>query len=167
MSVNFLLSKCQSTTNAKVFGLRDDNPKSHAFVDELRRNNSLWIATVINKNKYDVRFVAIDKCLIFPRVGGKKVKRCDGALFYNSTVTFVELKERGGTRDWLTKGDQQLRTTITRFEATESAEKYPVKSAYIANRLQPGFNKAHLTRTETFFDETGYVLRIQNSVILE
>lgn len=167
MKVNFLLGKCQDYSNAKIFGLRDDDPRRHAIVDTVRRNSGMWIATIVNKSRYNVRVVAIDKCLMFPRVGGKKVKRCDSALFYNSTVTFIELKERGGNRDWLAKGEQQLKNTIDHFKATDAADDYPLKNAYIANRLQPYFNKSHIGRTNRFFEETEYVLRIQNSIILE
>ncbi len=166
MKVNFLLGKCQGHSNEKIFGLRDDDPRRHAVVDSIRRNSGLWIATVINKSRYDVRIVTIDKCLMFPRVNGKKVKRCDSALFYNSTVAFVELKERAGDRNWLAKGEQQLKNTIAHFESTDTAEEYPVKNAYIANRLQPYFNKSHINRSDRFFEETDYVLRIQNSIIL-
>ncbi|MCF6132744.1 hypothetical protein [Flavobacterium wongokense] len=167
MSVNFFLGKCQDNRSERIFGLRDREGKRPAYVDNVTANRKLWTATVVNKQRYNVRFVAIDFCVPFPRVEGKKVKRCDCGIFYNSTVTFIELKERGNKRKWLTDGDAQLRNTIDAFKATDLAADYPVKRAYIANKKQPRFNKAHTRRMDEFYDKTGYVLRIQSSIILE
>jgi hypothetical protein len=166
MKVNFLLARCQNSIVKKIFGLCDDLPGKQSYIDDVRANRNKWIATVVNKAKYTVRFVAIDHCMIFSRINDKKVKRCDSALFYNSTVTFIELKERGGNR-WLSKAEQQLKTTIGYFDATEDAIDYPIKRAYIANRLQPFFAVSNIRRIDEFFDDTSYVLRIQNTIVLE
>ncbi|MGV3696984.1 hypothetical protein [Flavobacterium sp.] len=167
MSVNFFLGKCQDDSDEKIFGLCDRPGRRPAFLDKDRNNRNIWTAIIVNKQRYQVRFVAVDYCISFPRVDNKKVKRCDAAIFYNSTVTFIELKERSNQRKWLTDGDAQLKNAIEHFKKTDAAADYPVKRAYIANRKQPRFNKAHVRRMDEFFDETGYVLRIQNSVILE
>lgn len=167
MSVNFFLAKCQNVTSEKIFGLRDHALRRPAYIDFLGANRKHWIAVIINKQQYDVRFVAVDHCIPFPRLNNKKVKRSDGALFYNSTAVFVELKERSNQRKWLSVGEAQLKNTIRHFEASDASVLYPIKRAYIANRKLPRFNKANTRRSEDFFEETGYVLRVQNSIVLD
>ncbi len=94
MSINFSEETCQTISNRKLFGLCDDPPpiSNPAYIDEL--NGANWIAVVVNEYLYHVTFTAIDNCIEINRIDGKQAKRCDGVLTYDSTVIFVELKER-------------------------------------------------------------------------
>jgi len=95
-------------------------------------------------------------------------QRCDGMLAYNSTVIFVELKERkaSGTK-WVIDAVNQLRASINHFESTVESDDYTIKKAYVANSEHPKFKESQARRMEQFLVETGYVLRIQNRIILE
>lgn len=168
MSIIFLDAKCQNQSNVKLFGLCDDpspamNP---AYIDN--QDGARWIAVVENEYLYSVTFTAIDHCIAIEREDGAMYKRCDGVLTYDSTVIFVELKERGGLGSaWVRDAEEQLRTTITYFEKFDEAENYTSKKAYIANKEHPKFKESQAMRMDKFLTDTGYVLRVENRIILQ
>ncbi len=168
MKLNFSEIKCQGVTNKNLFGICDDPPPANnpAYIDE--DNGSKWIAVVVNEYRYKVIFTAIDNCIEILSEGGKMAKRCDGALSHNLTITFVELKEREAIGNkWVTDAEEQLRTTINFFEKEDIARKFTKKKAYIANNKHPKFKGSQTRRMNQFFEETGYVLRVENRIILE
>lgn len=168
MSINFSQVKCQGNTNKKLFGLCDDPPPAikPAYIDE--NDGTKWIAVVINEAKHKVTFTAVDNCVEIEREDGKMAKRCDGILFYNSTITFVELKKRDSLgNDWVIDAEKQLRSTISYFEDTEEADNYNKKKAYIANSERPKFKESQIRRMNQFLEDTDYVLRIEKRIILD
>ena len=95
MEIDFLNSQCQSVSNKKLFGLCDEQDNEEpAYLDE--RNGDKWIAVVENEELKEVHFIAIDNCIDIWRDKEKKEmdNRCDGMLWYDKAVVFVELKER-------------------------------------------------------------------------
>ncbi len=168
MSVNFCKSKCQTNSNRKIFGLCDDPPpaKNPAYIDEL--NGSNWIAVVENESQKQITFTAIDNCIEILRSDGKMKQRCDGMLTYNSTVIFVELKDRDAQGNaWVEDAIPQLKSTIGSFEDTAMANNFDKKLAYISNKQHPKFKSTQQRRMDAFFDETNYVLRIQGRINLQ
>jgi hypothetical protein len=168
MSINFSQAQCQSITNIKLFGLCDDPPPNSnpAYIDSV--DGAKWIAVVVNDYNYPITFTAIDNCITILRPDGKMAQRCDGMLSYNSTVIFVELKERAQLgSDWIKDAEGQLRTTIGYFEASAEAANFSVKKAYAANSEHPKFRTNQIQRMEAFFEDTGYVFRIENRIIIE
>lgn len=168
MSIDFNVAKCQTHSDKKIFGLCDDPPPSRnpAYIDEV--NGAKWIAVVQNEDLYFATFTAIDNCIEIKRADGTMDKRCDGVLTYNSTVIFVELKARGALgSEWVKDGEKQLRTSISYFEATEEAAGYAGKKSYIANSEHPKFKESQARRMDQFLSDTGYVLRIENRIILQ
>jgi hypothetical protein len=153
------------------FGLCDDPPplENPAYIDEA--DQSKWIAEVSNDNEYRVDFIAIDRCdeFDFRREDGSPAKRCDGVLTYNTSVIFVELKQKKGKKGknkWIRDGEEQLRSTINYFEKIPDAKSYTTKKAYIANSEHPEFRISQKERMAEFFKETGYILRIENKIVL-
>ncbi|TAD92835.1 MAG: hypothetical protein EAY75_01660 [Bacteroidetes bacterium] len=168
MSINFSEATCQTFSDRKLFGLCDDPPPASnpAYIDE--NEGAKWIAIVVNEDRYYVTFTAIDNCITIKRPDGKSAKRCDGVLTYNSAVTLVELKQRGAIgNEWVKDAEKQLRATIGYFELGANAEDFNKKKAYIANSEHPKFKESQTRRMEQFFDDTGYVLRIENRIILQ
>ena len=168
MSVNFDEPKCQTHSSNKIFGLCDDQPpaKNPAYIDEA--NGSNWIAVVQNYNRYDVTFTAIDNCITTLRKDGKMKQRCDGMLNYESTVIFVELKDRGaiGNR-WVEDAIPQLKASIEIFEDSKMAANFAKKLAYVPNKQHPKFKSTQQRRMNEFYDETKYILRIQGRINLD
>jgi hypothetical protein len=168
MSINFSEVKCQSSSNRKLFGLCDDPPPAQnpAYIDEV--DGAKWIAVVVNEELYDVTFIAIDNCIEIRRADNTMDKRCDGVLTYNETVIFVELKARKAIgNDWVKDAEKQLRTTIGHYEKTDESEDYNFKKAYVANSEHPKFKASQARRMDQFLTDTGYVLRIENRIILQ
>jgi hypothetical protein len=167
MSTDFTVAHCQTTSKKKMFGLCDNPPpaKDPAYIDE--NNGANWIAVVLNDESKDIIFTAIDNCIEIKRVNGDDSQRCDGVLTFEDTVIFVELKDRFSKgKTWITDAEGQLRETISFFEKEDLAEDYQVKKAYIANKALPKFRNSQAARMEKFFDETGYILRIENRIQL-
>ncbi len=166
MSVNFFEEKCLSKTDKKLFGLCDDRPQNPAYIDET--DGKKWIAVVKNEHTYEVSFVAVDNCINIKKNDGKMDSRCDGLLFYEETIIFVELKKRKGSKSaWIREGEAQLRTTIGCFEKTEKSSQFEKKKAYIANSKSPQFRSTQNVRMQKFYEETGYILRIVNRINLD
>ncbi len=167
MSIDFQITNCQTQSDKKIFGLCDDPPpaKNPAYIDEV--DGAKWIAVVENEDRYSVIFTAIDNCIDIKSKDGNMGKRCDGMLMYNSTVIFVELKERGAKGNaWVTDAEPQLKNVISHFEKTPLSENFNQKKAYISNSEHPKFKSSQSERMERFFTETGYILRIEARIRL-
>ncbi len=168
MEIDFFKSQCQSVSNKKRFGLCDEQDnKEPAYLDE--QNEDKWIAVVENEELKEVHFIAIDYCIDIWRDKEKKEmdNRCDGMLWYDKAVIFVELKDRvskKNTNAWVKAGEKQLKRTIEYFEKTEQSNNFREKRAYIANKAHPIFKESQLQRMKSFKQETGYTLRIENRI---
>lgn len=165
MSINFFEQQCKQVSRNKLFGLCDDPPPPNkpAYINE--NDGRKWIAVVNNEKKLEIKFVAIDNCITITKSNGKLESRCDGLLIYNSTVIFVELKQRTDKK-WVQEGEKQLRKTILHFEKTDESKDLNIKKAYIANSKSPKFKTSQIQRMDKFFEDTGYVLRIENRIII-
>lgn len=168
MEIDFFNSQCQFVSNKKRFGLCDEQDnKNPAYLDE--RNEDKWIAVVENEELKEVHFIAIDYCIDIWRDKEKKEmdNRCDGMLWYETSIVFVELKDRvskKNTNAWVKDGEKQLKRTIEYFEKTEQSNRFTEKRAYIANKAHPTFKESQLQRMKSFKQETGYTLRIENRI---
>ena len=168
MKLDFFNSQCQSVSNKKRFGLCDEQDnKEPAYLDE--RNGAKWIAVVENDELKEVHFIAIDYCIEIWRDDDptKMEKRCDGMLWYETSIIFVELKDRVSKKDknaWVEDGEKQLKRTIAYFEKTEQSDKFTEKRAYIANKAHPRFKESQFQRMKNFKEKTGYILRIENRI---
>lgn len=167
MRIEFQITKCQTQSDRKIFGLCDDpSPaKNPAYIDE--SDGSKWIAVVENEIRNHIVFTAIDNCIEIINADGKMEKRCDGMLTYSSTIIFVELKQRGAKGNvWVKDAEAQLKNSIRHFEKTELSEIYNQKKAYISNSEHPKFKTSQIERMEKFYLETGYILRIEARIKL-
>jgi len=163
----FNIKTCQTQSQKKIFGICDEPApnKDPAYLDE--SNGQDWLAVVVNEPLFIVTFTAIDNCIELIRDDGKSDKRCDGMLTFESTVIFVELKDRKSKgNQWVKDGEHQLRRTIEQFEQKESTKEYSSKKAYIANNQRPKFKSSQIRRMDQFLVDTGYVLRIENRILL-
>jgi len=167
MSIDFSEAKCRNVSNKKRFGLCDDPPPTkQAYIDEV--NGAKWIAVVTNNSRKEVTFTAIDHCIEIKEADGKMAKRCDGMLTFDSTIAFVELKERDEKGNkWVKDAEKQLHSTIGYFEKSDEAGNFKTKKAYIANKERPKFKESQNVRMDHFFTETGYILRIENRINID
>lgn len=168
MAINFFEQNCSEETNEQLFGICDEpSPnKDPAYLD--LTDGRKWIAVVKNEYKHDVTFVAIDACIDIFRQNGEMSQRADGFLYYDNTIIFTELKQRFARGNaWVEDGEEQLRETIDFFEKEDESENFETKKAYIANSEHPKFKTTQIGRMNRFLEDTGYVLRVENRIILE
>lgn len=162
MNVEFFQEQCMTHTRAEVFGICDgpENTQVPAFLSYTDEKE--WVARVENYFRFEVTFVAIDRCIEILSDEGKPGKRCDGMLAYNETVIFVELKQSKSSRSqWIKEAEEQLRFVIKHFERSHLCLQFRVKKAYICNNQHPVFRSSQKSRMEKFFSDTRYVLFIE------
>ncbi|MDR2913229.1 MAG: hypothetical protein LBV74_00075 [Tannerella sp.] len=163
--IDFFPKKYKQVSNKKRFGICDTPPPpaNKAYIDDA--NGQSWIAVVDNFYQDLIVFIPVDNCIEIRRSDGTMDNRCDGFLYYDDTVIFVELKQRnekGGK--WIKEADNQLRVTIGHFEKEPQAKEFSVKKAYIANSDRPRFRTSQAIRMDNFLTETGYSLRIESRI---
>lgn len=166
MAVNFVDPNCIASTNEKVFGICDDPPPSidPAYLDFV--DDTKWVAWVDNDKGKDVIFTAIDHCIEIKRPNGETESSCDGMLQYDTTLIFVELKDRDSGR-WLGKARDQLQTTIDTYKSDEGLNGYTRYYGYVANKQRPYFNAANPAIAEQFEDDTGFVLVVDQVIKID
>lgn len=162
--IDFFPTEHIASSSKRRFGVCD-TPESEekAYIAEKQGEN--WIAVVDNFYEAKVNFIPIDHCIDLRKSDGKLDSRCDGCLFYEKTIIFVELKDRSSKGvQWIKDVELQLRSTIRYFEEEGQSEEFIVKKAYIANCAKPRFRSGQAVRMESFFADTKYVLRIENTI---
>lgn len=162
--INFFPEEHITSCSKRRFGVCDiPAAEEKAYIAESQGEN--WLAIVDNHYGTKVNFVPIDHCIELLRPDGKMDNRCDGCLFYEKTIIFVELKDRSSKGPaWIKDAERQLRHTIKHFEDQKESDAFKVKKAYIANCAKPRFQSGQAVRMENFFNETKYVLRIENTI---
>lgn len=157
-----------ASSSKRKFGICDRQAPATEKAYIAEKQGEDWIAAVDNYYRIMVNFVPVDHCIELRRDNGEMDNRCDGCLFYEDTIIFVELKQRKGKgSQWIKDGEQQLRSTIGYFERQEKAKDFSVKKAYIANSERPLFRTSQAVRMERFQEETHYILRIENRINIE
>lgn len=163
--IDFFPEEHKQISDKKRFGICDTPPPpaNKAYIDEANGQN--WIAVVDNLYQDSVSFIPVDNCIEIKRPDGTMDNRCDGFLYYDATVIFVELKQRNdkGSK-WIKEADNQLRVTIGHFEKVSQAKDFSIKKAYIANSDSPRFRASQAIRMDNFLTDTGYSLRIENRI---
>lgn len=161
-------SSCQTSSTKRKIGLCDDpHPANNpAYINE--DNGKIWLATVVNEEPpCQITFTAIDHCVDSYRPDGKMHNRCDGILSFNSTLIFVELKDRTTKNNqWVLDAEVQLRASIENFKNIYDLYLYKSKKAYIANKQQRGSKVSQNSRVKTFLKETDFLLVIDNRIVL-
>ena len=152
-----------------LFGLCDDatKPDEPAYVSTDRGAEITWIARVDNSPGYDVTFKAVDKCIPVLKGSGLQQKRCDGLLLYDSTIIFVELKERKDpSKQWANEGAEQVKQTIKDFTAAHDVTGKTLR-AHVANRIQPNIQQSHVSIIKNFTKAMRIVLRVEGTIKLK
>ena len=167
-------SPSDDVTDAAEFGLCDDPheagiPKKRAYLDTATPDK--WLARVLNGPRFEVTFKGVDDCIAIDRaatmadVQVEEASRCDGILLYHETIIFVELK--GKNRGWVNSAIDQLEATIKVFATSHDLTAYPRRLAYAVNSRHPTFPEGRIQRNNSYFVETGVVLRTKAVIDLE
>ncbi len=160
--MDFFMAACQSGPfTQQTFGICDNQNGTPAYVDIGNRQN--WVAIVHNPAQLEVRFTAIDKCVL--RDGDQPGRgRCDGMLTADNLLYLVELKDQR-TR-WRTDATEQLRSTILFLQQHHDLSAYKHKKAFGCNKYFPAFIRIDHETQRRFFDEYGFRLDLQGIIKL-
>lgn len=92
--IDFFPEEHKQVSKKKRFGICDTPPPpaKKAYINEA--NGRGWIAVVENFYRDNVTFIPVDHCIEIIRPNGTMGNRCDGFLYYDTTIIFVELKQR-------------------------------------------------------------------------
>jgi hypothetical protein len=155
--MDFFDNSLITTVSAAEFGLCDNSDGSCgcAFVG-YSEEESNWIATVKNPKMLVLSFVPVDKGVLAdddPNWYGRG--RCDGMLFDDSHIFFVELKEKKRVKGWVSEAAKQLKDTIELFISVHGPDKINNTSiknrrVYACNKQHPSFNCPTLEAKEMF-----------------
>lgn len=159
MNVQFLKSDCQQEINKKRFGLYDAEDKTPT---EIRlTNEETWNAVVLNNDRKDLTFKAIDNCIDVLRPDGQTDSRCDCMLTYDSTILFIELKNK--RESWQSEGLEQIESIVKIMIAQNPKYYYNFTKhkAIVANKRHqfPAFQESNLEQRQYFSSK--YRMRIQ------
>ena len=145
-----------------LFGVNDGD--SNAPAKELRRaytttvGDDSWNAIVHNASRKTLQFVPVDHNVEMDAL-------CDGILYEhlaNAQLVFIELK--GGRKDWIQQGIEQLKRTINASMASIKSIGFTRCEAYLCNNRHPHFAYSHIEVMQRFRNETSVRLYIQQAI---
>jgi Holliday junction resolvase-like predicted endonuclease len=159
MKVDFFKADCKKITNEKKFGLYDSENSTPAEIK--LHDEPSWNATVLNSEEKEIQFTAIDHCIEILKDNGDMDSRCDVMLSCESTLLFVELKNKRDS--WQAEGLAQIEATIKRLKAENEVFYlgFEKRRAVVANAKHqfPCFQATNLEQREYFMKK--YKARIQ------
>ncbi len=158
-------NQCLEVQTSQEFHIYDsDEGKS-----KICENDEPIHFSVINPNRKSIYFLAVDKCLISDADG---IKRCDCAVFDDSTFCFVEIKtlttaihnHRNKQRK---EAREQLRVTIQLFKEQIDFDKYSIEALQCVGFEEPtpAFSARSENEKVKFMDELGVDLLEGNEKI--
>ena len=152
---DFFGTDCQTGPHTeKIFGICDVPDGGRAYVDTVTPVS--WIAKVFNKNSLNVRFTAIDGCVL---PNDKGPKRCDAMLTTVTSIYLVELKDQRST-GWVNAAKEQIASSIQLLRESNSLNGYQLFKAHICNKKRPIFHGSRREMCEKFHEQHGFHLRV-------
>ncbi|MDZ7934259.1 MAG: hypothetical protein U5M51_04685 [Emticicia sp.] len=149
-----LQNACLEITQFAEFEIIDKQTSRCVLQEGNSEEGNLW---AINKSQKEVYFLAIDKCLFFDN--NIDPSRCDCALFDESRICFVEIKESNQSkrRDRRNKAIEQLAKTINLFKSM--GVRFPQFDALVCFSTHQTFPKRrNLDKEIEFLNECGAFL---------
>ena len=145
-----------------LFGINDGDPDAKS--KEQRRAYTLsegdgWNACVHNKHQAQLQFTPLDHNVPLDGL-------CDGILYtceeYTDLLIFIELKSRG--KRWIQEGIEQLKKTISIYQAGEGCRRFNERKAYLCNNRHPHFQFSQKEEMQRFKHETSMRLHIERDI---
>lgn len=158
MAIDFFEEECLTKTKVSKFGIIDIPPSTLNY-----ENSQDWQLTIINAFEKEISHIAIDHCLEIPDTEGK---RCESLITYDDVIIFIEIKDRSSGK-WVAVAREQLLNTIKLFQRDSEITKFKRRYAQIANKQKPHFRAVNHSLLEEFSNETGFVLRVGNTIEVE
>ncbi|HOY31690.1 MAG TPA: hypothetical protein PKW80_07405 [Bacteroidales bacterium] len=167
MSIDFFKTVCQKTTSEKKFGLYDAEDKTPVKIK--LTDEPSWNATILNTECRTISFTAIDNCIDVYRENGEMDSRCDCMLSYNSTLLFVELKNKRDS--WQSEGLSQIENIAKKMieEIPDIYYHFKKRKAIVANRKHqfPAFQNSNAEQRQYFSSKYNMRIQFDAEIIIE
>ncbi len=167
MSIDFFKAVCQKTTSEKKFGLYDAEDKTPVKIK--LTDEHTWNATIINNGGKPISFIAIDNCIDVFRENGEMDNRCDCMLSYNSTLLFIELKNK--RESWQAEGLSQIENIAKKMidEIPRHYNSFKKRKAIVANRKNqfPAFHASNAEQRQYFSSKYKMKIQFDAEIIIE
>ncbi len=163
--MSFFATLCSENARSEAeFGLCDDRSGTKAYTNI--ENRTQWIAVVANSQSRAIVFTALDHCLdIRSPDTGDQESLCDAMLAFDGGLFLVELKT-WRTSGWIGKAEEQLRNSIALLMKQDDVSAYRCRKAYVCNRRYPNFHYIESVRKRKFFDNTGFRLDVNATIVI-
>jgi hypothetical protein len=159
MSVEFFKEDCRYSTNEMKFGLYDAENSSSVRIK--LTDEDIWNATVLNSTGKNILVTAIDNCVDIFRQNGEMDNCCDCMLTYDTTILFIELKNKRNF--WQSEGLAQIENVVKIMiaEIPDYYNNFKKRKAIVANRRHrfPAFQESNPEQRQLFWSK--YKMRIQ------
>jgi hypothetical protein len=156
---------CKRTVNDAQFGIcdRDSGERKPAFVDV--NNKEMWDVVVENAGRKDITFKAIDFCVDVFKGPAQLIKRCEGFLFYENKIIFLEIKNRM-YRGWLADACEQFIETITKFKENYPDDTFEILNPVIANKCFFRVHQSEMMQKERLKAAIGVEFQIKREIYI-
>jgi hypothetical protein len=156
---------CKRTINNAQFGIcdRDSGKRKPAFVDINNKNKEIWDVIVENSEEKDITFKAIDFCVDIFRKAKELIKRCEGFLFYENKIIFLEIKNRTHGR-WLADACEKFIETITKFKENYPDNAFEILKPVIANKCFFRTHQNEMVQKQRLKDNIGVEFQIKHTI---
>lgn len=158
---------CKSTTTITRFGLSDINSdkREPAFIDAADENS--WDLTIENPSNKEITFKAVDFCVDIFRVGNDPIKRCEGFLYYENKIVFVEIKNRkSGRGGWLIDAREKFQETILKFKENYPDGQFEILQPIVSNKLFPRTHQNEMIQKRILKDEVGLEFQVMSTITI-
>ena len=129
--------------------------------------NSLSFVDVRNPKEKDLHFLSIDKAIINDNLS----KKCDFAIFDESTICFAEIKTASSSKRGERRRDayEQLKTTILHFQSIISFDNYQIEAwiCFGTKNRYPKTTSKNMVMKKAMFDECRAILCEGNEMMFE
>ena len=156
---------CKSATHATRFGISDRNAHNRhpAFLDT--EDENIWDIVIENPVGKYVVFKAVDFCVDIFRSENQLIKRCEGFLFFEKKILFIELKN-ARTGRWLIDSREKFQETILKFRENYPENEYEILEPIVSNKLFFNTHQNEMIQKRILKDSIGMEFHVRKSVIV-
>lgn len=154
---------CKTETTSERFGISDVNSSQRqpAFIDTT--NEIVWDVVVKNTLNKNVIFKAVDFCVDAFRDNGELIKRCEGFLFFDNKILFIELKKRA-KGNWLKDAREKFEETILKFRENYANNNFEILEPIVSNKMFSRVHQNEMLQKRILKDNVGLDFHISSTI---
>lgn len=180
--------KCLQNITSKIFGISDADANNRLPAKIITSNDIEWDFSIENPHNKNVRFKAIDFCVDIFRTGtynvedenrktkdfssdcfhpnnNELIKRCEGFLLLESSIHFIEIKNRPDG-NWLSDARKKFEETILSFREHHPEFAFIKTKAIVSNNLFFRTHQSEKIEKKILKDKIGVEFIISNKILI-